>query len=189
MTPVVQSATDILSFCTVLADLLAVFLFIVATTSLRDRGWGKRVGAFFGAHAVLFSFLIAIGGVAGSLFYSEFAHFRPCILCWIERGFLYTDAVIFIVAMLARKEEHVRQYGNFVRNCAFLLSGIGLVVSAYQSYLQLGGNSLIPCAATGVSCEFVYFMDYGYVTIPVMALTAFALIILFMVFHKRNSGI
>jgi hypothetical protein len=32
-------------------------------------------------------------------------------------------------------------------------------------------------------------MEYGYVTIPMMALTAFALIILFMVLHKKNSGI
>ena len=125
----------------------------------------------------------------GSLFYSEFAHFRPCELCWIERGFLYTIAVIFIVAMLARKEEHVRQYGNFVRNCALVLSGAGFIVSAYHSWLQLGGGSLLPCSATGVSCEFVYFMEYGYVTIPMMCLTAFALVILFMVFHKKNSGI
>jgi disulfide bond formation protein DsbB len=189
MTPLVQNFTNILSFGTVLADVLAVFLFVLLATPLRDHGWGKRIGAFFGTYAVLFSFLIAIGGVVGSLFYSEFAHFRPCVLCWIERGFLYTDAVIFIVAMLARKEEHVRKYGNFVRNCALTLSGLGLIVSVYHSYLQLGGNSLIPCSATGVSCEFVYFMEYGYVTIPMMALTAFALVIIFMVFHKKNSGI
>ena len=55
--------------------------------------------------------------------------------------------------------------------------------------LQLGGGSLIPCSATGVSCEFVYFMEYGYVTIPMMCLTAFALVILFMLFHRKNSGI
>jgi len=189
MTPIVQNVTDVLSFFTVIADVLAIFLFVLLTTPLRDRGWGKRVSAFFGRYAVLFSFIIAVGGVVGSLFYSEFAHFRPCVLCWIERGFLYTDAVIFIVAMLARKEEHVRQYGNFVRNCAIALSGAGFIVSAYHSWLQLGGGSLIPCSATGVSCEFVYFMEYGYVTIPMMCLTAFALVILFMTFHKKNSGI
>ncbi len=189
MTPLVQNITNILSFLTVAADILAVFLFVLLTTPIRDHGWGKRVSAFFGAYAVFFSFIVAIGGVVSSLFYSEFAHFRPCALCWIERGFLYTDAVIFIVAMLARKEEHVRQYGNFVRNCALTLSGAGAVVSAYHSWLQLGGGSLIPCSATGISCEFVYFMEYGYVTIPMMCLTAFALVILFMVFHKKNSGI
>lgn len=189
MTPTVQNVTNVLSFLTVLADILGVFLFVLLTTPLRDHGWGKRVSTFFGKYAVLFSFILAAGGVIGSLFYSEFAHFRPCELCWIERGFLYTTAVIFLIAMLARKEEHVRQYGNFVRNCALVLSGAGFLVSAYHSYLQLGGNSLFPCSATGVSCELVYFMEYGYVTIPMMCLTAFALIILFMVFHKKNSGI
>lgn len=189
MTPLVQSVTNILSLLTVLVDILGIFLFVLLTTSLRDRGWGKRVSAFFGKYAVLFSFLIAVGGVVGSLFYSEFAHFRPCLLCWIERGFLYTDAVIFIVAILARKEEHIRLYGNFVRNCALVLSSAGFLVSAYHSYLQLGGSSFIDCSAIGVSCEYVYFMEYGYVTIPMMCLTAFALIILFMTFHKKNSGI
>jgi disulfide bond formation protein DsbB len=189
MTPIVQNVTDLLSFFTVLADILAIFLFVLLTTPLRDRGWGKRVGAFFGRYAILFSCIIAACGVIFSLFYSEFAHFRPCVLCWIERGFLYTDAVIFIVAMLARKEERVRRFGNFVRNCAFGLSGAGLIVSAYHSWLQLGGGSLFPCSATGVGCEFVYFMEYGYVTIPVMALTAFVLVILLMAFHKKNSGI
>ncbi len=189
MTPIVQNVTDLLAFFTVLADILGICLLILVATPLYDRGIGKRIGAFFGKYAVLFSFLIAIGGVVGSLFYSEFAHFRPCILCWIERGFLYTDAVIFIVAIMARKEEYVRKYGNFIRNCTLTLSSLGLIVSIYHSYLQLGGNSLFPCSATGTSCEFVYFMEYGYVTIPMMALTAFALIILFMVLHKKNSGI
>jgi disulfide bond formation protein DsbB len=189
MSPIVQNVTDLLSFFTVLADILAVALFVLLITPLRDHGIGKKISVFFGKYAFLFSSLIAIGGVVGSLFYSEFAHFRPCVLCWIERGFLYTDAVIFIVAMMAKKEEYVRKYGNFVRNCALTLSGMGLIVSIYHSYLQLGGNSLFPCSATGASCEFVYFMEYGYVTIPVMALTAFALTILFMVFHKKNSGV
>ena len=94
-----------------------------------------------------------------------------------------------IVAMIARKEEHVRKYGNFVRNCALALSSAGLLVSSYHAYLQLGGSSFFDCSATGVSCEYVYFIQYGYVTIPVMAVTAFALIILFMAFHKKNSGI
>jgi disulfide bond formation protein DsbB len=189
MTPLVQSVTDLLSFFTVLADIFAVCLLVFLVTPLHGRGLGKRIGAFFGKYAFLFSFLISAGGVVGSLFYSEFAHFQPCILCWIQRGLLYTDAVIFFVALFARKEEHVRKYGNFVRTSALAISSIGILVSTYNVYIQLGGNSLFPCSATGTSCEFVYFMEYGYVTIPVMALTAFALIILFMIFHKKNSGI
>ena len=189
MTPIVQNFTNILSFATVLADALAVLLFIILMTPLRNRGWGKRIGSFFGKYAVLFSGIIAAGGVLGSLFYSEFAHFNPCELCWIERGFLYTDAVIFIIALIARKKEKVRLYGNFVKDITLALASIGFIVSAYHSYLQMGGSALFNCSITGTSCEYVYFMEYGYVNIPMMALTAFALIILFMVFHKKDSGI
>jgi disulfide bond formation protein DsbB len=189
MTPVVQNVTNILSFFTVLADIAAVLLFVLIATPLRDRGWGKHAGDFLGKNAILFSALIGIAGIAGSLFYSQFANFAPCELCWVERAFLYTSAVIFTVAVLARGAEKVREYGVIVRNTGLTLSAIGFIVSAYHSYIQFGGSSLFNCSATGVSCEYVYFVDYGYVTIPVMALTAFALIILLMLFHRKNSGV
>ena len=40
-----------------------------------------------------------------------------------------------------------------------------------------------------VSCELVYFTEYGYVTIPTMALTAFAMIIVFFLCRKKNETI
>jgi disulfide bond formation protein DsbB len=121
------------------------------------------------------------------LFYSEFAHFAPCELCWIQRIFLYTQAIILFVAIIARKKERVRRYGEIVRRACLVLSGIGFPVSAYHTYLQLGGGSIIPCSATGPSCQYVYFIEYGYVTIPSMALTAFALILIFMLLKKPLS--
>jgi len=33
------------------------------------------------------------------------------------------------------------------------LSGLGVVLSAYQKYLELGGKTIIPCSATAVSCS------------------------------------
>ena len=189
MTPIVQNVTNLLSLATIFADALAIFLFLLVMTPLGDRGWGRRIAGFFGKYAVPFSAAIALGGVIGSLFYSEFAHFMPCELCWIERGFLYTDAVIFIVALVAHKWEKVRLYGNFVKRSTLTLSCLGLIVSAYHSYLQFGGSALFNCSVTGTSCEYVYFMEYGYITIPMMALTAFALVILFMTLHKKDSGV
>lgn len=189
MTPIVQTVTNLLSYLTVLSDVLAVILLAILITPLKKHGWGKAVKDFFGENAVLFSFLVAFASVAGSLFYSQFAHFPPCELCWIQRAFLYTQAVIFFVAILARKDEYVKKYGNFVRNTALWLSSIGGLVSAYHTYLQFGGESIAPCTISGVSCELVYFIEYGYVTIPTMALTAFILIILFMLCRRKNEGI
>jgi disulfide bond formation protein DsbB len=187
MTPVVQAVTNVLSLGTVLADVLAIVLFVIILGSLQQKGWGKKLADFFGNEAILFSFLIAAGGVIGSLFYSDFAHFPPCELCWIQRAFLYTQAVILFVAMLARKAERRKLYDKIVEKCCLVLSCCGFAVAAYHTYLQLGGGAIVPCSAVGPSCQYVYFIQYGYVTIPTMSLTAFALILLFMLLKKSEE--
>jgi disulfide bond formation protein DsbB len=116
--------------------------------------------------------------VASSLFYSEIAGFAPCLLCWWQRIFLYPQAIILFIALF-KKDWRVRKY-------AIALSGLGSLVSIYHTYIQFGGESLAPCPVGGVSCQIVYFVEYGYVTIPTMALTAFGLIILLMLFRKKE---
>ena len=190
MTPFVQSVTNFLSALTVIGDGLAVFLFLILVTPLKRGGWGRKIETFFGKNAVWFAFLIAAGSVAGSLFYSQVAHFEPCLLCWIQRAFLYTEAVILFVAIMARRDEFRRKYGGFVRRITLWLSVIGAPVAAYHVYLQLSGiNALLPCSAVGPSCELVYFIQYGYVTIPTMSLTAFVLIILFMLCRRKDEAV
>jgi disulfide bond formation protein DsbB len=188
MTPFVQHVTDFLSYLTVLGDLFVVFLAVVLATPLKKHGWGRQVKNFVGAYSLFLAFLVGLVSVLGSLFYSQVAGFEPCFLCWIQRGFLYTEAVIFFFAIIARGAERVRKYDHVVRKAAIILSGIGGLVSVYNIYLQLGGSGSINCAAFGtVNCELVYFTDYGYVTIPVMALTAFAMIIVFMLCGKKKG--
>ncbi len=182
MTPLVQAVTNILCFCTVVADVLIAFLLVIILTPLSERGWGKKIAAFFGDHAIVFSFIITAGSVVGSLFYSEYAHFAPCELCWIERGLIYPQAIILLFALVARGKTFAGKLDTFARRACLVLSGIDFPVSAYHTYIQLGGGDIIPCSATGPSCQYVYFIQYGYVTIPSMALTAATLILLFMLF-------
>lgn len=182
MTPVVQFVTNILSFGTVVCDILIIFLLVVILTPFSEKGWGKKVSVFFDEHAIVLSFLITGGSVLASLFYSQYAHFAPCELCWIERGLIYPQAIILAVALIMRKMPSGAKVIEFARKACLLLSGIDFPVSAYHTYLQLGGGALIPCSATGPSCQFVYFIQYGYVTIPSMALTAATLVLLFMLF-------
>lgn len=179
MTPLVQNVTNALSLIIILCDIFAVLLFILLVTPLKRRGAGRKIAEFFGEYAILFSCVVVLASVASSLFYSDVAGLAPCLLCWWQRILLYPQAVLLIIALL-KNDEGVRKY------CA-TLSAIGVVVSAYHTYLQLfGGVDLIPCSATGVSCEHVYFLEYGYVTIPTMALTAFALILLFLLFKRKS---
>jgi len=180
MTPFVQNVTNVLSIAVIASDAFAVMLFVLLVTPLKRSRRGKAVLTFFGSNAIFFALLVALGSLGGSLFYSEIAHFAPCLLCWWQRVLLYPQAVILVVALLAR-DERVRKY-------CVALSSIGVLLATYHTYLQFGGNDLIPCSTTGESCIKVYFLTYGYITIPTMALTAFALILLLcLIPHRKNS--
>jgi len=163
------------------------FYLLLSSRRSTKNGRGKKITSWFGKHAILFSFIVAAGSVVGSLFYSEFAHFAPCELCWIQRGLLYTEAVILFLALFARKEEHVRRFHAWTQNACLALSAIGFPIAAYNMYLQFGGGAIVPCSAIGPSCQYVYFIEFGYVTIPTMSLTAFALILVFMLLRKPKQ--
>jgi disulfide bond formation protein DsbB len=172
MTPFVQSTTNFVSYLTVLADIFAVFLLVVLITPLRKRGWTKKVAVFIGERAIFLSFLAALAALGGSLFYSEIAGFAPCVLCWWQRVFLYPQAILLFIAFI-KKDQLIRLH-------SIVLSSIGMLISIYNVFLQFGGTAILNCDVGGVTCQHVYFLKYGYVTIPTMSLTIFALMLLFM---------
>ncbi len=182
MNGIAQAITKILSFFTVAGDFiivafLAIFIILYFKQDENYFKDGRRALAFLGRNAVLFSFLIALSSVVGSLYYSEIVGFEPCKLCWLQRVFIYPQVII--LGMALRKED-IR-----VADYCIALSGIGAVFSAYHQYLQFGGRSLFSCAINGVSCSQRLTLQFGYVTIPMMMLTGFLLIILFMSVYKR----
>ena len=179
MTPFVATVSNFLAIATVAIDIaIAAFLFILATP-LSRTSWGKPLVSFVHDRALVLAFLAVLGGVAGSLFYSNIAGFAPCELCWWQRIFLYPQTVLLLVA-LARKDAAVRVH-------AVALSAIGALVALYHTFIQFGGPSIVPCSATGPSCTHLYFLYYGYVTVPTMSLTVFAAILLVFLAPKRST--
>jgi len=81
--------------------------------------------------------------------------------------------VILLGIAWERRDKNIIPY-------ALTLSGIGAAIAAFHYYLQLVPTSpLVPCSTVGmaVSCTTREFTHLGYVTIPMMSLTAFLLII------------
>jgi len=111
--------------------------------------------------------LISLSGTLLSLYYSNIVGLEPCLLCWWQRVFLYPQVIIAIIAIW-RKDHGVFIY-------TFWLSLIGAVIAGYQSLLQMGiaEGSVCLNSETAVSCSKVYFMEFGYITLPMMAFTAF----------------
>lgn len=140
----------------------------------------KALERFVVRFAFLISFLALSSGLVMSLVYSEYFGILPCGLCWLSRVFMYSQAVLFGVA-LWRRERIIAWY-------ALVLSLLGFVLSLYHHYLQMGGTSTIPCPATGAGdCAKRFLFEFGYITMPLTGASLFALISVLMVFVIRAS--
>ena len=128
--------------------------------------------------AYLFAFLVALSGMLSSLYYSDVVGFAPCILCWWQRVFMYPQVFILGLALWGKARD--------VTDEILLLSGVGTTIGAYQYYGQMFNASALPCPATpgSVSCAVIQFIEFGYITIPMMSLTGFILIIVLMAVKK-----
>lgn len=165
MTSFVELITQALSILTIVAEILIIVIAVSAV--FRAKGeWALH--RFLRVHAPAAAFFISLFAVLASLFYSEIAGFPPCSLCWVQRAFMFPLPFILLFAWIrgSRRTEGV----------ALFIALFGSVVAAYNWYVQLGGNAFIPCPASGESCGRIFFVMFGYVTIPVMSLTAFAFI-------------
>lgn len=118
--------------------------------------------------ALRVAWLVALVATAGSLYMSEARHFIPCTLCWYQRIAMYPMVVLLGVAAL-RCDRTVRWY-------ALPLAAIGLVVSTYHYQLERFPHQETLACASAVPCTTIWFEQFGYITLPMMAGTAFALI-------------
>ena len=161
-----------LSFLTLFANIviLAYFFDLGMKKSGKERFF-ESFWSFIGHHSLTFGLIVSGISMIGSLVLSEVLKFTPCTLCWYQRILMYPIAIMFLVAMI-KKDRRVFRY-------TLPLAILGLMVAAFH-YLMQTIQLDIPCSAVGysVSCSEFFFMQFGYITIPFMALTAFLLLII-----------
>lgn len=179
MPPLVTTINQTLSVLTVIGQVFAIALLAIVIFRKKQFPFFN----FIGNNAYLFSFIFALVAMSGSLFYSEVAGFTPCILCWYQRILMYPQVILFGVA-LWKGEKQTTDYH-------IALSALGTFIAGYHYLLQIGILPELPCSAVGfsVSCAQKFVMNFGYITIPLMAFTAFVLIMLSMIAHKVYAKI
>lgn len=126
------------------------------------------------------AWLIALSGVAASLFLSDVMGLPPCSLCWYQRIAMY-PLVIIIGAGILTRDLSWKLY-------ALPLAIIGLLISAYHNLLYYGliAEDLAPCTE-GVPCNARQLELFGFVTIPLMSLTAFFLLTLLIALYNKGE--
>lgn len=179
MTSLQTSVTYLVSGATVFAH-LALILFVLATLlSAHLREWlHERVGK----HGIVLGLSIVGFSILGSLFFSDIAGLAPCFLCWVERALLYPQILLF--------GWYLYKARRWMLDVALWMTIAGTIVTTYHVFLENGAAALIPCPTgfSTASCSTKYFEVFGYVTIPVMSLTAFVAIlaILIVVLHRKH---
>jgi disulfide bond formation protein DsbB len=168
MTPAVMLVTHLFATFIVLADALIVVGVILIILHYLDAApkFFQYVLEFFRDWGYLIAFLAALGSLLGSLYYSQIAGFAPCDLCIIQRIFLYPQVLTLAFGLWKKKYIQAMSWISYV----FCIVGGG--VSVFHYYGQMFNSSALPCAAASVSCAKIEFIEYGYITIPMMALTA-----------------
>ncbi len=171
-----------LSTLTLISDILIVFLVLyLGLRRLKPITPLEKLLDLLGEQGLYFAFIVALVATGGSLFFSEIANFTPCKLCWFQRIFMYPQALLGLVALLTQ-DRKVWKY-------LIPLSVIGGLISIYNYYIQLFPAAAATCGSDGLSCTQKLIWHYGYITIPVMALTASILIIvLTLLNHSRSQA-
>ena len=167
-----------LSWLTLAGQVLTLVLIITLAFSKKDN----RLMTLIRRHGMTFAFIVALISTLGSLTYSDILMLQPCKLCWFQRIAMYPEAIILGVGLYI-KDRNATLY-------ALVLALIGLPIALYH-YLEQVGFVPATCSTVGysVSCAKIFTMNLGYITIPLMAFTAFLLNILFILIYRDGKRV
>jgi disulfide bond formation protein DsbB len=158
---------------TVAANVATLGLWVLGALSFTGERAAQRwdmVRATLGDAGLPLAALVASVATAGSLYLSEGAHLVPCVMCWYQRIAMYSLAAVLVVAAI-RRDWAVRPY-------ALTLALIGPVLSLYHYFierfpsLEVGDGGCDPTNP----CTITLIWKFHYISIPFMALSAFALV-------------
>lgn len=153
---------------------------VVALLALYFFGKGSPLSRLVQAWALPLAFLFTLASIVVALIYSWYFGIVPCYLCWYQRVFLFPQVVLFAIA-LWKKDTGVWLY-------SVALSVIGACYALFNHYIQMVGESPLPCPAAGGDCLKRFLFEYGFVTFPFVSLSGFALLIILMLFVRRRRG-
>jgi len=174
-----NTVIDIFSTITLFGQIISsglIILLILKRTDPKNKTI-KRVTNTISENYIALILVVSAVATIGSLTLSEILNFFPCKLCWYQRIGMYPIAIISFVALIFNKSE--------IKKYVLALSVIGILIATYHILMQTFPTAF-ECTDEVAKCSAVQFAAYGYITIPVMAFTAFLLIILVSLFGKEK---
>ena len=128
------------------------------------------------------AFIQSLIATSGSLYFSEIMKLTPCTLCWYQRICMYPIAIIMLIG-LYNKDTNVHKY-------VIPFSLTGLLITIYHNLLIYGilSDPIVACSLQE-TCSITIRKWFGFITIPLLSLTAFTVINILMILYMKMKAI
>jgi disulfide bond formation protein DsbB len=163
-----RSVTLFLALLAIVAQLSVLGALILVAGRSRLQPVRRRVTEALGPQALTLAAVVALVCTAGSLYLSEVAHFPPCVLCWYQRIAMYP--LVLMIGIAAWRRDYL------VARYVVPLSAVGGAISIYHMFVERFPNLESGACDPTNPCSTIWVEHFGYLTIPTMALSGFALI-------------
>lgn len=174
MTEVVQNFYGLAS---VVVAIAVVAVVVMAIASRFGAPWFAALADALRGYELWLGFVVAAFAMAGSLYFSEIAHYIPCPLCWYQRIAMYPLVLILLLAAL-RRDRGAAIYG-------LVQSLIGAAIALYHYQLEWFPDQAALCKQ-GSLCHVIWFRALGFATIPYLSFVAFCAIATVCAIGVRN---
>lgn len=145
-------------------------LLVIARLLAGSWPLAARLGARVTAARRPLTFVVGAAATAGSLYFSEVADYIPCRLCWYQRIAMYPIALVGLVALL-RRDAGARWY-------VVPMAAVGAGLSTYHYLVEWGViEDSESCTLFGPACAQVWFREFGFVSLALMALCGFVAVV------------
>ena len=179
-----QDIVIILSVLGVVGQVLVALGIVVGVLALAGvRGPLDAIRNLLWGYELWGAFVVAAVATGGSLFYSQVAHFVPCEFCWFQRVLMYPLSILTLLIAI-RGDNRAARY-------LIPLPIVGAGTSIYHMLIERGViKEPGACTITGGGCSTNWIIrhSFGYLTIPTLALTAFLLLIGFLVLASAGES-
>lgn len=175
-----DTVTLFFALLAVVAEASTVAVGALALAGRAGAGGARARDAAFaalGPDAARLALAVAAVCTGGSLYLSEVAHFVPCRLCWYQRAAMYPLVPVLGLAVLAGWRH--------VHRVALPLAVAGGCVSVWHVLVERFPTLESGACDPANPCSLIWVERFGYLTIPAMALSGFALIVALMFVHRH----
>lgn len=159
------------------AIMLSQVVFVLGLVSL-FTSYRSEVLLFLRKHAFSLSFVVSFLAMIGSLFYSDIMLLEPCRLCWYQRILMYPQVVISLVGTKYPSKQGMISM--------LWLSIVGFAIATFH-YITQFFTIATSCGVNDASCSTKLIFHFGYITIPLMALTGFLYIGSLMIIKLKEK--